>query len=147
MGELKDDDFEKICELGAGNGGVVFKVSHKPSGLIMARKVQWETLPGDSLCQPPALAHSWPTAGMHLALFRGQKNKHLERVVVEYKASLCILESGFIKGTLHLGRFVVEYEASLCILQSGFIRGTINKHLEKVVMEYKASLCILEWLY
>lgn len=40
VGELKDDDFEKISELGAGNGGVVFKVSHKPSGLIMARKVR-----------------------------------------------------------------------------------------------------------
>lgn len=39
VGELKDDDFEKINELGAGNGGVVFKVSHRPSGLIMARKV------------------------------------------------------------------------------------------------------------
>ncbi|XP_053128184.1 dual specificity mitogen-activated protein kinase kinase 1 isoform X3 [Hemicordylus capensis] len=38
VGELKDDDFEKISELGAGNGGVVFKVAHKPSGLIMARK-------------------------------------------------------------------------------------------------------------
>uniref|UniRef100_A0A8C9VB97 Dual specificity mitogen-activated protein kinase kinase 1 n=1 Tax=Scleropages formosus TaxID=113540 RepID=A0A8C9VB97_SCLFO len=39
VGELKDDDFEKICELGAGNGGVVFKVLHRPSGLIMARKL------------------------------------------------------------------------------------------------------------
>uniref|UniRef100_A0A8C5DU14 Dual specificity mitogen-activated protein kinase kinase 1 n=1 Tax=Gouania willdenowi TaxID=441366 RepID=A0A8C5DU14_GOUWI len=39
VGELKDDDCEKICELGAGNGGVVFKVSHRPSGLIMARKL------------------------------------------------------------------------------------------------------------
>uniref|UniRef100_A0AAY5KCZ8 Dual specificity mitogen-activated protein kinase kinase 1 n=1 Tax=Esox lucius TaxID=8010 RepID=A0AAY5KCZ8_ESOLU len=39
VGELKDDDMEKICELGAGNGGVVFKVSHRPSGLIMARKL------------------------------------------------------------------------------------------------------------
>uniref|UniRef100_A0AAV2L3T4 Dual specificity mitogen-activated protein kinase kinase 1 n=1 Tax=Knipowitschia caucasica TaxID=637954 RepID=A0AAV2L3T4_KNICA len=39
VGELKDDDFDKICELGAGNGGVVFKVSHRPSGLIMARKL------------------------------------------------------------------------------------------------------------
>lgn len=37
---MKDDDFEKISELGAGNGGVVFKVSHKPSGLVMARKVR-----------------------------------------------------------------------------------------------------------
>ncbi|XP_027270576.1 dual specificity mitogen-activated protein kinase kinase 1-like isoform X1 [Cricetulus griseus] len=39
VGELKDDDFEKISELGAGNGGVVLKVSHKPSGLVMARKL------------------------------------------------------------------------------------------------------------
>uniref|UniRef100_A0A671SF08 Dual specificity mitogen-activated protein kinase kinase 1 n=1 Tax=Sinocyclocheilus anshuiensis TaxID=1608454 RepID=A0A671SF08_9TELE len=39
VGELKDDDFEKICELGAGNGGVVFKVLHRPSGFIMARKL------------------------------------------------------------------------------------------------------------
>ncbi|NWY97655.1 MP2K2 kinase, partial [Loxia curvirostra] len=44
VGELKDDDFERISELGAGNGGVVTKVQHKPSGLIMARKVTrgWE---------------------------------------------------------------------------------------------------------
>lgn len=40
VGELKDDDFQRICELGAGNGGVVNKVCHKPSGLIMARKVK-----------------------------------------------------------------------------------------------------------
>lgn len=39
VGELKDDDFERISELGAGNCGVVTKVQHKPSGLIMARKV------------------------------------------------------------------------------------------------------------
>lgn len=45
VGELKDDDFERISELGAGNGGVVTKVQHRPSGLIMARKVrggQWQ---------------------------------------------------------------------------------------------------------
>ena len=39
IGDLKDEDFEKICELGAGNGGVVTKVLHKPSKIIMARKV------------------------------------------------------------------------------------------------------------
>ncbi|XP_029421257.1 dual specificity mitogen-activated protein kinase kinase 2 isoform X5 [Nannospalax galili] len=39
VGELKDDDFERISELGAGNGGVVTKAQHKPSGLIMARKL------------------------------------------------------------------------------------------------------------
>ncbi|XP_064184628.1 dual specificity mitogen-activated protein kinase kinase 2b isoform X2 [Anguilla rostrata] len=39
VGELKDDDFHRICELGAGNGGVVNKVRHKPSSLVMARKL------------------------------------------------------------------------------------------------------------
>lgn len=39
VGELKDEDFEPICELGAGNGGVVNKVRHKPSCLVMARKL------------------------------------------------------------------------------------------------------------
>ena len=42
IGELgSDDDFEKLGELGAGNGGVVMKVRHRSSGLIMARKV-WQ---------------------------------------------------------------------------------------------------------
>lgn len=44
VGELKDEDFEPICELGAGNGGVVNKVRHKPSGLVMARKVTMKLL-------------------------------------------------------------------------------------------------------
>lgn len=39
VGELKHQDFERICELGCGNGGVVWKVLHKPSNVIMARKV------------------------------------------------------------------------------------------------------------
>ena len=38
-GELKDIQFERLAELGYGNGGVVLKVRHKPSGMIMARKV------------------------------------------------------------------------------------------------------------
>lgn len=38
IGELSDDDFEKLGELGSGNGGVVMKVRHK-SRLIMARKL------------------------------------------------------------------------------------------------------------
>ena len=41
--ELNDDDFENLGELGAGNGGVVMKVRHKSSGLIMARKVNTTT--------------------------------------------------------------------------------------------------------
>ncbi|KAK3098082.1 hypothetical protein FSP39_015952 [Pinctada imbricata] len=40
VGELtQENDFEKLGELGAGNGGVVMKVKHKPSGIIMARKL------------------------------------------------------------------------------------------------------------
>lgn len=37
--EMKKDDFEVLSLLGSGNGGSVFKVKHKPSGLICARKV------------------------------------------------------------------------------------------------------------
>lgn len=43
IGELNAEDFDKLAELGAGNGGVVTKVLHKPSGLIMARKVSSQT--------------------------------------------------------------------------------------------------------
>lgn len=39
LGELSSDDFEKIAELGAGNGGVVWSVRHKSSNVTMARKV------------------------------------------------------------------------------------------------------------
>lgn len=39
VGELSVEDFENLGELGAGNGGVVTKVLHKRSGLIMARKL------------------------------------------------------------------------------------------------------------
>lgn len=39
IGELIEEDFEKLGELGAGNGGVVTKVLHHPSGLVMARKL------------------------------------------------------------------------------------------------------------
>ena len=50
VGELKDDDFHRICELGAGNGGVVNKVCHKPSGLVMARKVSGVTAVASMCC-------------------------------------------------------------------------------------------------
>ena len=39
VGELSNEDVVVIGELCAGNGGVVTKVLHKPTGLIMARKV------------------------------------------------------------------------------------------------------------
>ncbi|CAF0801945.1 unnamed protein product [Adineta steineri] len=39
VGELKQDDLVNICELGQGNGGVVWKVRHKPTNKIMARKL------------------------------------------------------------------------------------------------------------
>lgn len=38
-GELKSDDFERLQELGKGNGGVVNKEIHKPTNLVMARKL------------------------------------------------------------------------------------------------------------
>lgn len=37
--DLGDDDLEKLGELGSGNGGVVTKVRHKSTGLIIARKL------------------------------------------------------------------------------------------------------------
>lgn len=37
--DLLPEDLKDMGELGAGNGGVVTRVLHKPSGLIMARKV------------------------------------------------------------------------------------------------------------
>ncbi|KAL4227351.1 Dual specificity mitogen-activated protein kinase kinase 1 [Mactra antiquata] len=39
VGELTADVFDKIGELGAGNGGVVMKVLHQPTSLVMARKL------------------------------------------------------------------------------------------------------------
>uniref|UniRef100_A0A914WXT5 mitogen-activated protein kinase kinase n=1 Tax=Plectus sambesii TaxID=2011161 RepID=A0A914WXT5_9BILA len=39
ISELSEDTLEKIGELGHGNGGVVSKVLHRPSGIIMARKL------------------------------------------------------------------------------------------------------------
>ena len=39
IGELNAEDFNKRGELGSGNGGVVLKVFHQPTGFIMARKV------------------------------------------------------------------------------------------------------------
>lgn len=37
--EMCEEDLEKVCELGSGNGGVVSKVKHAKSGIIMARKL------------------------------------------------------------------------------------------------------------
>lgn len=39
-GELCADDFEKLEDLGAGNGGVVTKVRHVTYDMVMARKVR-----------------------------------------------------------------------------------------------------------
>nr|XP_054755719.1 dual specificity mitogen-activated protein kinase kinase 1-like [Lytechinus pictus] len=39
IGELTNDQFDVLKELGAGNGGVVTKVKHKASSMIMARKL------------------------------------------------------------------------------------------------------------
>ena len=40
IGKLNDNDLEKLGDLGFGNGGVVMKVRHKPTGITMARKVR-----------------------------------------------------------------------------------------------------------
>lgn len=37
--EQFSNNFDQMEELGAGNGGVVTKIKHKPSGTIMARKM------------------------------------------------------------------------------------------------------------
>lgn len=39
QGEMKEQHFVRMAELGFGNGGVVLKVEHKPTGITMARKV------------------------------------------------------------------------------------------------------------
>lgn len=39
VGEIRVEDLEKLGELGAGNGGVVTKVRHTPTNIIMARKL------------------------------------------------------------------------------------------------------------
>lgn len=38
-GDFKDSQFDRLAELGHGNGGVVLQVRHKPTDIIMARKV------------------------------------------------------------------------------------------------------------
>ena len=39
LGRLDDTDFQDLGDLGAGNGGVVIKVIHISTRLIMAKKV------------------------------------------------------------------------------------------------------------
>lgn len=39
-GSLKEEDFAKLDELGSGNGGIVYKVRHRATGIVMARKVR-----------------------------------------------------------------------------------------------------------
>ncbi|XP_055339836.1 dual specificity mitogen-activated protein kinase kinase 1-like [Paramacrobiotus metropolitanus] len=39
IGEVHAEDLEKLAELGVGSGGVVLKVKHRPTGMIMARKL------------------------------------------------------------------------------------------------------------
>lgn len=39
MGEIRSEDLVNIRELGSGNGGVVMKVRHVPTGIVMACKM------------------------------------------------------------------------------------------------------------
>lgn len=41
VGDMTSDDLERLCELGAGNGGSVVKVKHKQTGIVMAQKVNF----------------------------------------------------------------------------------------------------------
>ena len=43
-GEFKDSQFDRLAELGYGNGGVVLQVRHKPTSIIMARKVSYNNV-------------------------------------------------------------------------------------------------------
>src|SRR6218665_1349161 len=52
IGELSNDDFEKLQELGAGNGGVVWSVRHRSSRLTMARKVMPVPVLNSLECNP-----------------------------------------------------------------------------------------------
>ena len=48
----KEEDFIKIEELGFGNGGIVLKVRHRVTDIVMARKVSHCTRPSTSLAWP-----------------------------------------------------------------------------------------------
>ena len=37
--EFADEDLQELQKLGQGSGGSVYKVLHKPTGIVMARKV------------------------------------------------------------------------------------------------------------
>jgi hypothetical protein len=69
FGELKNDEFKVVQDLGAGAGGTVDKVIHVPTGTIMAKKVSPPFVPS-----PLPLAHqdAFP-AGSHRRQTRGPK--------------------------------------------------------------------------
>ncbi|MBZ3876497.1 Dual specificity mitogen-activated protein kinase kinase 2 [Sciurus carolinensis] len=50
-GELKDKDFERLSQLGAGNGGMVTKVQHRPQA-IGPHHGQKDDPPGDQASHP-----------------------------------------------------------------------------------------------
>ncbi|CAF87809.1 unnamed protein product, partial [Tetraodon nigroviridis] len=106
VGELKDDDFEKICELGAGNGGVVFKVSHRPSGLIMARKVA-RALPPPCL-ETRTLTHSPVCQLIHLEIKPAIRNQIIRELQVLHECN-----SPYIVG--FYGAFYSDGEISICM--------------------------------
>ena len=57
-GEMKEHHLLRMEELGFGNGGVVLKVQHKPTGIIMARKVK-----GVCVCEESGV---WRLNGWHI---------------------------------------------------------------------------------
>ncbi|CAF98352.1 unnamed protein product [Tetraodon nigroviridis] len=120
VGELKDDDFEKICELGAGNGGVVFKVSHRPSGLIMARKVA-RALPPPCL-ETRTLTHSPVCQLIHLEIKPAIRNQIIRELQVLHECN-----SPYIVG--FYGAFYSDGEISICMEHMD--GGSLDQSLKK----------------
>ncbi|XP_068226714.1 dual specificity mitogen-activated protein kinase kinase 1 isoform X2 [Palaemon carinicauda] len=101
IGELNADDFEKLGELGAGNGGVVNKERHKPSGLSMARKVR-------SFVSSVALEMSFMRELIHLEVKPAVRNQIIRELKVLHECN-----SPFIVG--FYGAFYSEGEISICM--------------------------------
>lgn len=106
VGELKDEDFDPICELGAGNGGVVHKVRHKPSRLVMARKVPAASL---GYCMQCFERLTWCLSQLiHLEIKPAIRNQIIRELQVLHECN-----SPYIVG--FYGAFYSDGEISICM--------------------------------
>lgn len=124
IGELNAEDFDKLAELGAGNGGVVTKVLHKPSGLIMARKVREQKY--------------------HLV-----PNLIPSRIRFQFNAMLCRADSpdsfrnfflSSFKAVVHLFWGVYDLQEFLCYFCTFFQRTCVSFRLQLIHLEIKPSI-------